>query len=285
MNRIILQEIVHSYGRTAQFPQEAIDALAKGAKDLPEAAMTLLDTVCTDYQKSEKLTYAMQEEFEKAASPVHIYTAQMLFYMANLPLLEEKYRQKGLQAALFDRVLFDLRAKLFECKDVYDIWGSFVAIWFARFFNFSLYGIERLEFAPFRMEYDYTGQGVTVKKGDFAIDVHIPSGAPLSHGDVLRSYQRAAEFFNCRIFVCESWMLYPAHREMLNDCPNLMAFFRDYDVVEEGESRDDLWRIFGAKYGEKPENLPRDTALRRVYADRLEKGLPIGWGKGILVLK
>ena len=34
-----------------------------------------------------------------------------------------------------------------------------------------------------------------------------------------------------------------------------------------------------------PENLPRDTKLRAVYADRLQAGLPVGWGKGIFVLK
>ncbi len=285
MDGLALAKIVDAYGIRADFPAEGIASLAKGAVALPDGAIAMLHADLNDYRKNEKITYGMQEAFEKAALPVHCYTAQMLFYMAFLPVLEEKYREKKLPEAFFDRVLFDLRAKLLECRQVYDIWGSFVAIWFARFFNFTLYGIERLEFAPFRAEYDYEGQGVQVKKGDFVIDVHIPSGEPLPHDAVMRSYRRAAKFFGCNIFVCESWMLYPAHSEMLTECPNLMAFFKDYDVVEWGQDTGDLWRIFGAEHEKSPENLPRDTTLRRVYADRLQAGLPIGWGKGIFVLK
>ena len=285
MDRIVLAEIVKAYGSRAAFPAEGIASLTQGAVALPEEAIAVLNADLNDYGINERITYAMQEAFEKASSPVHCYTAQMLYYMAFLPVLEEKYREKKLSEAFFDRVLFDLRAKLLECRDVYDIWGSFVAIWFARFFNFTLYGIERLEFAPFGAKYDYEGQGVQVKKGDFVIDVHIPSGAPLPYEAVVRSYRRAAEFFGCNIFVCESWMLYPAHSEMLAECPNLMAFFKDYDVVESGQDTGDLWRIFGAEHEKSPEKLPRDTTLRRVYADRLQAGLPVGWGKGIYVLK
>ena len=135
------------------------------------------------------------------------------------------------------------------------------------------------------IKWDYEGQGISIKKGDFVIDVHIPSGAPLPHKAVLRSYRKAAEHFGTNVFVCESWMLYPAHSEMLEECPNLMAFFKDYDVVESAEDRGDLWRIFGADHHKAPEELPTDTTLRSVYADRLKQGLPVGWGKGIFVLK
>ena len=279
------KELLVSYGKRACFPEEAIASLCCAADKLPHAALEYLAYVRERYLLDEKLTLGMQEGFEQIAKPVHCYEAQMLFYMAFLTGLEEKYRQRHLPDAFFDRVLFDLRAKLLECHTVYGIWGSFVAIWFSRFFNFTLYGIERLEFAPFYAECDYEGQGVTVKKGDFVIDVHIPSGAPLPYEAVIRSYRAAAEFFDCNVFVCESWLLYPAHGEMLAECPNLMAFYKDYDVWESGESTDDLWRIFGAMHEEAPENLPRDTILRRVYADRLEKGLPVGWGKGVYVLK
>lgn len=100
----------------------------------------------------------------------------------------------------------------------------------------------------------------------------------------MRSYRAAAEFFDCRVFVCESWLLYPANRTLFAGCPNLTAFFADYDVWEEGEDRGDLWRIFGAAHENAPEALPRDTALRLAYAEHLSKGLPVGWGKGVFVL-
>ncbi len=285
MNRIELTDIIKTYGTRAGYPEEGISSLCKDTLVLSDAAMDYLSDVCEGYEQDNKLSYAMQEEFEKISAPVHCYGAQMIFYMALLPALEAKYGEKKLPAAYFDGVLFDLRAKLLECKTVYDIWGSFVAVWFSRFFHFVLYGIERLEFAPYHADYDYEGQGVSIKKGDFVIDVHIPSGAPLPHEAVMRSYRKAAEHYGTNVFVCESWMLYPAHAEMLAECPNLMAFFRDYDVVESGQDRGDLWRIFGADHEKAPSDLPTDTALRRVYAARLQAGLPVGWGKGIFVLK
>ena len=282
MDKNILKQIVSSYGAQADYPDLAIEALVDEVGKLSEAALDFLNACLVKYQDGEKISYAMQQEFEKL-SEIHCYPAQMLFYMAFLPDLEQKYKEKKLDFCFLERVLFDLRAKLLECHTVYGIWGSFVAIWFARFFNFTLYGIERLEFAPFHAEFDYEGQGVSVKKGDFVIDVHIPSGAPLPYESVLRSYRAAARFFGGNVFVCESWMLYPAHREMLAECPNLMAFFQDYDVVESAEDKGDLWRIFGAAHEESPENLPTDTKLRAVYAKRLCEGKPVGWGKGIFV--
>ncbi len=285
MYRFELIEAIQKYGERAGYPQDATESLLTDVSLLPIAAMSYLSSVCDGYEKDNTLSYSMQEEFEKLAKPIHSYPAQMIFYMALLPALEKKYGEKNLPEDYFDRVLFDLRAKLLECKTVYDIWGSFVAVWFSRFFHFTLFGIERLEFAPYHADYDYEGQGVSIKKGDFVIDVHIPSGAPLSHGAVMRSYRKAAEHFGTNVFVCESWMLYPAHSEMLKDCPNLMAFYRDYDVVESGQHTGDLWRIFGADHEKSPEDLPTDTTLRCVYAERLQAGLPVGWGKGIFVLK
>jgi len=44
-----------------------------------------------------------------------------------------------------------------------------------------------------------------------------------------------------------------------------------------------MWRIFG-KYGEAPvEQLPRDSTMRRAYADFLATGAYPGWAKGVFV--
>lgn len=285
MNREMLIESVRAYGLRADFPIEATRELCCQAENLPDKALSFLNDLAKEYEEKTKLTYDHQMAFEKLADPVHCYTAQMLFYMAFLAILEKKYRQKNLPIRYFERVLFDLRAKLLECQAVYGIWGSFVAIWFARFFNFTLYGIGRLEFAPFHMEYDYEGQGVKLSKGDFAIDVHIPSGAPLPHEEVLSSYEEAKAFFGCSVFVCESWLLWPENKTLFRDCPNLTAFFEDYDVVQSQTDHGDLWRIFGKDHENSPEKLPRDSKLRLAYAKHLTKGLPVGWGKGVFVFK
>ena len=43
-----------------------------------------------------------------------------------------------------------------------------------------------------------------------------------------------------------------------------------------------MWRIFGKDAGLPAEQLPRDTGLRRAYADWIQKGGNVGGGYGIL---
>ena len=183
--------------------------------------------------------------------------------------------------------------KLLECHAVYGIWSSFVAVWFSRFFNFTLYGIGRLEFVPYRSEYDYESENGIIKKGESVIDVHIPSSGKLDRSVVLESYKEAYSFFTNTLrlapkaFVCESWLLFPKHREIIPKCKNIIDFMNDYEtvIVEDDCGGSDLWRIFGGCDTSVPEKLPRDTYMRSQYAEYLINGGVPGFAKGIFFIK
>ena len=197
--------------RYLDFPGEAIESLCTQYEKI-RLCPTTADYICKVFEEysSNSLTeslYTHQVNFEKLCQDidVHSYSSQMIFYICLVPALWDKYLERGLPEEIFRDSMADLRCKLFECYRLYGIWGSFVAVWFSRFFNFTLYGIGRLEFAPYSCDFDFTltknGRSYCIKKGDPVIDVHIPSRGRLPHEEVLDSYKRALEFF--KLFVCQ----------------------------------------------------------------------------------
>ena len=105
------------------------------------------------------------------------------------------------------------------------------------------------------------------------------------------SYRRAYPHFKDMfpdgivVFGCGSWLLYPRHREFLPDWMNIRKFMDDFEIVswEEKPNFGNDWRVFG-HYTELPlEQWPKDTALRKAYAEWLLAGNKAGDGFGIFL--
>ena len=224
---------------------------------------------------------------------VHEYTAKLLFYMSCAEILHEDYRKAGISDEIFYTSMTDLRCKAIECKNVKGVWGSFVSFWFPGFFNMSRFGLGRFqyEYSEFDAD-DWTAGGVTVKRGDRVINMHIPStGQPLNDEVRLDSYRKAYEFYRGRMgadvipFVCSSWLLYPAHREFLPSGSHILGFMDDFDIIRsfERDTFGDAWRVFGADADKAVSDLPEDTSLRRAYKKRLSEGGKTGGGYGVFL--
>ena len=134
----------------------------------------------------------------------------------------------------------------------------------------------------------------TVPAGMKAINIHIPrTGGKLDHNEVLQSYRAAAELFASEfehqpvIFICTTWLLDPWNMTVLSPESNLSAFYRDFRIINTGVYPDyaQVWRLFDRRYNGDPADLPRDSSLRRAYAERIERGEPTGWGTGIFLYR
>lgn len=223
---------------------------------------------------------------------IHKYTAELLFFLCLTGPLKGIYEARHIDLQIWHDSCMDLHWKLMECHKVYGIWGSFVAWWFPGFFELKLFALGRLQFEliDFPAGYDRTGkrrpEGMTK-----AINVHIPSCGKLSMEACHASYRRAAAFFADAFpgdevaFVCESWLLFPPHKEMLGEESGIVKFMSEYDVYHTADSDDDLWRIFDRIDTNDPSALPEDTAMRRAYKDRLLAGKKAGIGEGIFFCK
>ena len=104
--------------------------------------------------------------------------------------------------------------------------------------------------------------------------------------ELAQSYKEAAAFFAPKLeaptaFQCESWLLFEHHKEMLPPDCGIRRFAEDYTYMEKAPDEGDLWRIFGNADTSKPELLPENTSLQRVYKRWLSEGNPVYCGKGI----
>lgn len=164
--------------------------------------------------------------------------------------------------------------------------------WFGEFFHLTRFALGRLQFDVSNSPIDYEGKKITLKKGDKLLRVHIPrTGERLERDEQIKSYRLAAEFFkpffgdDKIVFTCESWLLFPAVKQMLSPQSNLFAFISDYELMESGYYDDFFswsWRLYDTKE-ENIDKLPQNTSLRRKYVEYIKSGKKSGWGYGVFV--
>lgn len=223
----------------------------------------------------------------------HEYSMHFVFLLCCVPLLEKKYEKKGIDKQIFWDTMDDLRCKLNECIDCKGIPGTFVVGWFRGFFEMTRFTYGRFQFEKgcFGDKHSYTlSCGKVLKPGGKYVNIHIPSsGVPLTDEVRFDSYRRAWEAFKFMfdddivIFGCGSWLLFQPPKAYLPPHLNTVKFMNDFEIVSqhEGKLEDNAWRIFG-KYGWGPaEQLPRDTTLRKAFAEYYCDGNPAGSAFGV----
>ena len=226
---------------------------------------------------------------------VHTYTAELLAYISMTRALRVYYEKAGLPYSVFKNSVLDLRYKLKECLLVKGIHGSFVAYWFRGFFTLERFALGRLQFEIVKSPLKYENGERKVAKGDPVINIHIPrTETPLGRAECLEAYSMAKEFFKHRFaeekmpFVCSSWLLFPKLCELLPDSSNILAFAKDFDIVEtvlrpEGVYSD-IWRIYDTDYTGDLDALPKNSTLRRNYLEYLKNGGREGVSRGIFFI-
>ena len=246
------------------------------------------------YEENKNCDYEMlvkkMDEISKLIG-IHKYTGWLVLYIGMSRQLKEYYREAGIDESVWRNSMMDLKYKLMECKEVYDIWGTFTN-WFSGFFRMTRFALGRLQFDMTTFGRYYNKNGVALTPESRALGVHIPrTMTKLDRQSVRQSYARASEFFRDwlgdghTVFICGSWLLFPRHRELLSTESNILAFMNEFDVIDSGlyEDYHEIWRLFDRNYTPQLDLLPQDSTLRRKYVDLMRKGEKTGWGFGVYV--
>lgn len=264
--------------------------------DNEPALAAAMDDVVLRYVVTETLSMtealaeikAISEQFGK-----NEYALDLLLILNSLPTLHDKYRNNGISDDIFYETLDDIRCKINECVENKGVVGTFVADWYDRFFKLTCFAYGRFQYEVMTYEGEdfILSCGRVLKKGDHYINMHIPSrGIPLTDEVRLASYRAAYPHFaplfadGVVIFGCSSWLLYPRHREFLPEGMNILKFMGDFEMVTGQETPDDFhdrWRVFGRHAHLPDAQLPKDTTMRRAYAEWLQAGNPAGRGFGV----
>ena len=196
---------------------------------------------------------------------------------------------------VFDKSLEDMKWKMLECYEIHGVYGNFVGHWYDGFFNLTRFGLGRLQFelCPFEGKEDCEVDGVQIHPGDTVINMHIPSAGPMKPELLDDAFAQAEVFFkehfpkDYTVFGVESWLIDPDLVRILPE-GNMKAYADRFHLVAAEKSETifpDGWRVFGAEWKKKPEELPRKTGLQRAIADYLQQGGKLGSGYGIFVRK
>lgn len=281
------------------FPEDSKDTFRDIHTKLlnnPSAAARF-DAICTQIDNGARKEALADADALAESLDVHPYSMELYVFMAKALPLRAQYKAAGYDEQVYWDSMTDLRAKLMECRDVYEINGSFVASWFPGFFEMTRFALGRLQFeiTTFNEDKPYICGEYTVHPGDKVVNIHIPSLGPLPTESVLDALARAYRFpyfkdvrvgeSDVKAFVCHSWLLYPKHRDFLPPHLNILKFMDCFDIIDFDEEHGfgNQWRVFGKYKDAAPEALPTDTSLRRAYAERLRQDGLTGNGHGILL--
>ena len=218
----------------------------------------------------------------------HAFRMQMIFAYYCFALLEEKYEQAGIPKELYNETVQDFKWRVYECREVYHFNGIFVAWWYWIFCNLSLHKLGTMEFEKTVADFDYDGKGVSVRKGDPVVAIHIPPKFKMSRQTVteaLKESYRHYGFSGKVAYQCDSWLLYPDFEEIFVKGGNVAEFRTFFEVIRATDhpTFEDCWRVF--KVGEITDldMLPTETRLQRNMLQHLRSSGKTGDGFGILV--
>lgn len=218
---------------------------------------------------------------------IHPYTIDMLYLLCLLPDLEEQYGREGIPTRFFHSFVENLKQAACNCQKIHGVWGTDIAWWLIDFFKLKLFSIGRLQFKRRKLRKAMGGYA----EGSYYIDVHIPGGAPLTPALCAASYAEAAAFFRARygmehiLFGCHSWLLSPELRTILPENSNILAFARDYTILQTRMDPTSSAVSFIFHVPGVPadlETLPEETSLQKALKTYLQEGKTINTAFGIL---
>ena len=262
---------------TIQLPEEGIRQLLDAREQLEkeghwDVIVQTAEQVMTADGELSVLTKTLEEtEGREETFGVNRYLLDALMLFCCWEEVKVRYEKQGLPMDVFDKSLEDMKWKMLECYEIHGVYGK----------------------RPFEGKEDCEVDGVQIHPGDTVINMHIPSAGPMKPELLDDAFAQAEVFFkehfpkDYTVFGVESWLIDPDLVRILPE-GNMKAYADRFHLVAAEKSETifpDGWRVFGAEWKKKPEELPRKTGLQRAIADYLQQGGKLGSGYGIFVRK
>ena len=189
---------------------------------------------------------------------------------------------------MFDQTFYDLTIWCRECKRKHGVCGLEELWWLAQSVKEHLFRLGRLQFEPVVLKEPLEGNGVRIEAGAKGLNVHIPEGESLAFEKCMDSFRRAERFFAGRgegkpeFYMCDSWLLSPALKELLPADSNIIRFQDLFRIVKVHYAFPQAeQRIFGDILEDKS-RYPEDTSLRRKAKRYFQEGNDPGIGIGVI---
>lgn len=189
-----------------------------------------------------------------------------------------------------ERIFFDTMSTVFSTANQFfaenGYYGTYDYIWLCNHLRANVIRLGSFEYQNGIYSYsEKISLGKDqIKPESRAVFLHVPFAADFSHSARLSSYKQASQMFDCKVLICDSWLLYPENAKSLGENSNIADFYKDFSIfhVDTSKSTEDLYRIFGKNCDFADiSTLPCKTRLQKIYIERLKKGLPSGSAVGV----
>lgn len=246
-----------------------------------------------EYREWKRLFFKDMKSFmQKGKEEGEIFSSKALVLSIRLALeVYENFKKEGFTDEFYFLNMRDIAIWNRSHEKLYGVPGLREIGWVGMSIQQKLYRIGRLQFEPYEVENDIEACGKLLKKGSRVLNVHIPEDGRMDPEVCEASFQEAARFFEDRgyegagIFICESWLLSPKLKEVLNENSNIIKFqdrFEIYGIIYPFRQAEE--RIFG-KISEDKSSYPEETTLQKAVKTRLLRDPgDFGMGLGIFYL-
>ncbi len=230
---------------------------------------------CSDYEKFRPTE----------AEALSFYYAFVHF--ASLPTMRNQWLARGIPETQIQITAGEFDRWLHRYREQHGVWGFDLINWSSvyaqgRLAPLGRLGFEVIPFPAFCHLPEKTGTTPLLQAGDPVISVHIPAKGALTPADCDHAFALAREFFpryfpehNYKAFICVSWMMDRQLALYLPPESNLIHFQNRFQPAVVDNANDDSFWSFIFNIPKRPANLtdmPRDTRLRRIMLEHIEKG-------------
>lgn len=266
-------------------------ALPAGAAEIfhtvtGEVGRERMDSLSADFFAGKDIYDAVGKMAEDTgAEKDELWMVVTLYFTAKS---HDIYAERGISDDIFYDSMGDITVWVKVCRRDWGCWGihNNEFGWMEGTLRATRFKLGRFQFELSTFKCDrYEKYGTVLHRGDRVVNMHIPEGEPMTPERRYDSYRRGLEFWGGNVIVCDTWLFYPRHREFLQPNSNILGLMDDFDIIEsdESDSLGNMWRIFNRRDSYIPSELPRNTGMRRAYADWLEKVGKTGSGYGVRV--
>lgn len=236
------------------------------------------------YRNQKELFYQDTRRFleEWKTSEDHLQWI-LAFYLKLALEVHEEYQKQGISEKIFDDTFYDISIWCEECYRKYGYYGLEEAGWIAFSIKMKLFRLGRLQFEPMLLSEDMVGKKGILKAGTSVLNVHIPAGEKLDIEECKKSFEQAEAFFGntYEAYVCDSWLLAPALKELLPHTSNIVRFQDMFEVVKVHHRFPQAEQRIFQDIREDKENYPEKTVLQKKAKQYILSGKDIGIGIGV----
>ena len=202
------------------------------------------------------------------------YGKNLVMYLYFCEELSERYAAAGIPEDILMATLEDFVIMVQRNRILRGSIGLVRAGTLADHFSMRLFRLGRLEFCMYGAYVDIPEAGIC--KGDPMMDVHIPTGVPLTLQACHESFAMAEDFFakyfpeyKYPYYMCFSWLLDDTLKQFLKAESNILQFQKLFRAVHKRETDSILHFMF--KYGIESREELRELPAKTDFAKQVKE--------------